>query len=132
MRIVTWNVNSIRERLEKLPDWLAKWEPDALCLQETKVVDADFPHAEIEAMGYRASVYGQKTYVCVPLESRRGATGPVEPAWHPREERQSFAALTPLPRPQQCGGDDGARSPGRAGPWPSWRRSRAPGPARCP
>ncbi len=62
MRVATWNVNSIRARLPRLLEWLALRMPDVACLQETKVVDADFPFAEIEALGYRALVFGQKTY----------------------------------------------------------------------
>jgi exodeoxyribonuclease-3 len=62
MRIVTWNVNSVRVRQEKVEEWLQKWEPDVLCLQEIKVVDDDFPVAAFEALGYRSIVYGQKTY----------------------------------------------------------------------
>ncbi len=62
MRIVTWNVNSIRVRLQRVKAWLAAEQPDALCLQELKVEDGAFPHAEFEEVGYRAVTHGQKTY----------------------------------------------------------------------
>lgn len=73
MKIATWNVNSIRARLDRLLAWLAKARPDVLCLQELKVTDAEFPHAQIEAAGYRAAVFGQKTYNGVALLSRSPA-----------------------------------------------------------
>ena len=62
MKIATWNVNSIRARLDRLVSWLGREQPDVVCLQELKVADADFPQLEIEAAGYHAAVYGQKTY----------------------------------------------------------------------
>ena len=50
MRIATWNVNSIRTRLPRLLSWLERRSPDIVCLQETKVIDENFPVAEIEAV----------------------------------------------------------------------------------
>ena len=73
VRIATWNVNSVRARLPRLLDWLERSRPDVACLQETKVVDADFPAAEIEALGYRCLVNGQKTYNGVAILSRQDA-----------------------------------------------------------
>lgn len=70
MKIITWNVNSVRSRLERVVALLARHQPDMLCLQETKVVDESFPLAEIEAAGYRAELFGQKTYNGVALLSR--------------------------------------------------------------
>jgi exodeoxyribonuclease-3 len=70
MKIATWNVNSIRARLERLLRWLEKEGPDALCLQELKVTEDDFPFEAIEKAGYRAAVYGQKTYNGVAILSR--------------------------------------------------------------
>lgn len=74
MKIVTWNVNSVRARLERLEAWLASRAPDVVCLQETKVIDADFPREAIEAQGYHAAIYGQKTYNGVAILSRTPAT----------------------------------------------------------
>lgn len=69
MKIVTWNVNSIRQRLDRLADFLERNEPDAVCLQETKVTDEQFPHAEIRKMGYSAVVHGEQGYNGVAILS---------------------------------------------------------------
>ena len=69
MKLATWNVNSLKVRLGQLTDWLAQAKPDAVCLQETKLVDGKFPTAELEAIGYRASFSGQKTYNGVAIVS---------------------------------------------------------------
>ncbi len=74
MRLATWNVNSVRARLPRLLAWLERRRPDAVCLQETKVVDEDFPRAEIEALGYECIVHGQKTYNGVAVLARGGAS----------------------------------------------------------
>ena len=73
MRIATWNVNSLKVRLPQVLDWLAKHQPDALCLQELKLEDAKFPRAELEAAGYSAVFCGQKTYNGVAILSREPA-----------------------------------------------------------
>src|SRR5438045_3024218 len=52
MRIATWNVNSLRARMPRLLPWLEEHRPDVVCLQETKVADADFPHLDFHALGY--------------------------------------------------------------------------------
>ncbi|WP_293810014.1 exodeoxyribonuclease III [uncultured Bosea sp.] len=70
MRIATWNVNSVRQRLGHLLDFLKEAEPDALCLQEIKCVDADFPRTEIEAAGWQVEIHGQKTFNGVAILSR--------------------------------------------------------------
>lgn len=62
MKIATWNVNSLRVRLEQVVRWLQQTRPDVLCLQETKLPDPDFPADAISAAGYRAVFSGQKTY----------------------------------------------------------------------
>ena len=62
MKIATYNVNSIRRRLPTVLGWLERNRPDVMCLQETKVVNADFPLAAIEAAGYHASFRGMKAY----------------------------------------------------------------------
>ena len=62
MKLATWNVNSLKVRLPQVLEWLAAYEPDAFCLQETKLEDANFPVAEIAAAGYQAAFSGQKTY----------------------------------------------------------------------
>ncbi|MGP8032876.1 MAG: exodeoxyribonuclease III [Steroidobacteraceae bacterium] len=70
MRIATWNVNSLRVRLPLLSEWLSRNPVDVLALQETKLIDADFPRAELEALGYQVEASGQKTYNGVALLSR--------------------------------------------------------------
>ncbi len=70
VKLATWNVNSIRARLPRLLDWLARANPDVVCLQELKVPDADFPVAELEAAGYRAAIFGQRTYNGVAILAR--------------------------------------------------------------
>jgi len=70
MRIATWNVNSIKQRIENLTAWLAERKPDIVCLQETKTVDDAFPRQPIEALGYNVAVHGQKTFNGVAILSR--------------------------------------------------------------
>ena len=76
MKLATWNVNSLRVRLPHLLEWLAQTKPDVVCLQETKLEDANFPLADIEAAGYRCLYVGQKTYNGVAILSRTPATDP--------------------------------------------------------
>src|SRR6478735_4506654 len=70
MRIATWNVNSIRQRLELLLSWLQECSPDIVCLQEIKCVDDAFPREQIEALGYNVAVHGQKTFNGVAMLSK--------------------------------------------------------------
>ncbi len=70
MHIATWNVNSLRVRLAQLLDWLGANRPDIVALQETKLPDAAFPAAEIEAAAYRVMFNGQKTYNGVAILAR--------------------------------------------------------------
>jgi len=70
MRIATWNINGLRARLEFLLLWLGKREPDVVGLQELKLTDEQFPHAEFEAAGYRALTHGQKSWNGVAILHR--------------------------------------------------------------
>lgn len=70
MKLVTWNVNSLKVRLPQVLDWLAEHQPDVLCLQETKLEDVNFPVAEIAAAGYQVLYSGQKTYNGVAILSK--------------------------------------------------------------
>lgn len=70
IRIATWNVNSVRQRLEHLLRWLKDTSPDVVCLQEIKCVDEAFPREAIEALGYNVVTHGQKTFNGVALLSR--------------------------------------------------------------
>ena len=69
MRIVTWNVNSIRARLPRVLPWLEANRPEVVCLQETKCIDEQFPRAELEDLGYHIESFGQKTYNGVAILS---------------------------------------------------------------
>ena len=70
MRIATWNVNSIKQRVDNVVSWLKEREPDVVCLQETKCVDASFPREPFEALGYNVAVHGQKAFNGVALLSK--------------------------------------------------------------
>ena len=92
MRIATWNVNSITARLPRLLEWLAATAPDAVALQETKVADAAFPTAEVEALGYQVAAHGDGRWNGVALLSKIGladvARGlPDEPGFPAAEAR---------------------------------------------
>tara|TARA_B100000700_G_scaffold306650_1_gene382077 strand:- start:298 stop:1344 length:1047 start_codon:yes stop_codon:yes gene_type:complete len=69
-KIATWNVNSIRMRLPLLLEWLEFHDPDAVCLQETKVEDNLFPVWDIKQAGYDSVFYGQKSYNGVAILSK--------------------------------------------------------------
>jgi exodeoxyribonuclease III len=73
-RLATWNVNSLKVRLPHLLDWLAQARPDAVCLQETKVEDANFPLVDVQAAGYQAVYCGQKAYNGVAILARSALT----------------------------------------------------------
>lgn len=83
MKIATFNINNVNRRLPNLIAWLASAQPDAVCLQELKAADADFPAAEIRAAGYGAVWWGQRSWNGVailargarPVLTRRGLPG---------------------------------------------------------
>ncbi len=81
LRIATWNVNSVRQRITHLLDYLKEASPDALCLQEIKCTDDQFPRMEIEDLGYNVETHGQKGFNGVailakrPFEVARGLPG---------------------------------------------------------
>jgi exodeoxyribonuclease-3 len=70
MRIATWNVNSVKQRLDHLLAFLKDAEPDVLCLQEIKCVDEAFPREAVETAGYNVVTHGQKTFNGVALLSK--------------------------------------------------------------
>jgi exodeoxyribonuclease III len=70
MRIATWNVNSIKQRLDNLVAWIQENNPDIVCLQETKCVDEAFPREPLEALGYNVAVHGQKAFNGVAVLSK--------------------------------------------------------------
>lgn len=81
MQIATWNINSVRTRLDNLLRYLREVSPDVLCLQEIKCTDDQFPRLEVEAEGYNVSTHGQKGWNGVailskrPLETEAGLAG---------------------------------------------------------
>lgn len=86
VKIATWNVNSIRTRLDHATQWLPQSGVDLLCVQETKVMDGSFPGEAFHDLGYQTYIYGQKSYNGValiakePLEDVRLGFGGVLPA----------------------------------------------------
>ena len=82
MKIAAWNVNSINARFAHLARWAEAFQPDVILLQELKCANEGFPHLEVQALGYHAAIYGQKSYNGVailtrhpPLAVRRGIPG---------------------------------------------------------
>ena len=92
MIIATWNVNSIRVRLPRLLAWLARRQPDVVCLQETKVADPQFPTAEVEALGYHVVAHGQPGYNGVALLSRAAPQAALRPAFDDDPQRRLCGA----------------------------------------
>ena len=71
MRIATWNINSVRKRVENIAQFVQSYNPDILCLQETKTVDTDFPYNNIKALGFsHIYVRGEKSYNGVAILSK--------------------------------------------------------------
>lgn len=70
LRIVTWNVNSIKARHERVMAWLERHQPDVVCLQELKMVTEKFPLDAMKQCGYHAAVFGQPTYNGVAILAR--------------------------------------------------------------
>ncbi|HKG40242.1 MAG TPA: exodeoxyribonuclease III [Conexibacter sp.] len=79
MRLVTWNVNSLRQRLPRVLEFVEEHAPDVLCLQETKSEAAAFPHAELAAAGYRAADHSGGRWAGVAILARDNAP-PEDPA----------------------------------------------------
>ena len=70
MKLASWNVNSLRVRWPHLQAWLTEHSPDVMCLQETKIVDADFPLTDCRGLDYHVVFHGQKSYNGVAMLSR--------------------------------------------------------------
>jgi exodeoxyribonuclease-3 len=86
MRIATWNVNSLKVRLPRVEEWLGYARPDVLCLQETKLSDATFPHLAFAGLGYESVHHGDGQWNGVAILSRIGIddvvggfAGPLDP-----------------------------------------------------
>jgi exodeoxyribonuclease-3 len=72
LRLATWNVNSLQARMPRVEEWLERVRPDVVCLQETKLADASFPHAELARLGYESAADGDGPYNGVAILSRVG------------------------------------------------------------
>jgi exodeoxyribonuclease-3 len=94
LKIATWNVNSVRVRLQTVLSWMEHAQPDVLCLQETKVTDELFPAAPFEALGYSVTVSGQKTYNGVAILSKYNLTSVITtfPDWDAQWQKRLVAA----------------------------------------
>ena len=74
MRVVSWNINSLRKRQDRLLTWLGATQPDIVCLQETKCTDEQFPVLDLKAAGYYSVFHGQKSYNGVAIVSKLAAS----------------------------------------------------------
>ena len=96
LRIATWNINSVRFRLDIVERVLVDYAPDVLCLQETKVVDDGFPHAMFEALGYRHRLLnGQKMHHGVATVSRLPLVEERRLDWQDNGEARHIGARLP-------------------------------------
>ena len=70
MIITSWNVNSVRARIENIKEYLKKFSPDVVMMQEIKTQDETFPYDEFSALDYESHVFGQKSYNGVAIISK--------------------------------------------------------------
>jgi exodeoxyribonuclease-3 len=98
MRVATWNVNSLKARLEKVAWWLDRAQPDVLLMQETKLADGDVPRAEFERLGYEVAHHGEGRWNGVAIASRVGLADvvsnfgePLRPAKTPEHDDEPLA-----------------------------------------
>ena len=70
MIVSSWNVNSVRARLENIKEYLKKFSPDIVLIQEIKTEDKTYPYDEIKSLGYESYVFGQKSYNGVAIISK--------------------------------------------------------------
>ena len=88
---MTWNVNSLKARQERVEEWLAECQPDVVCMQETKLADTAFPAMAFSALGYESVHHGEGRWNGVAILSRVGLDDVVA--------RASATAAAPTPRP---------------------------------
>ncbi|MCZ4281142.1 exodeoxyribonuclease III [Kiloniella laminariae] len=95
-RIATWNVNSLRQRLEHLKAFTDSHQPDVLCLQETKVQDSEFPEDDIKSMGYETVLFhGQKSYNGVAILCRNSISSSNRKVWCDKDDRRHLMVTLP-------------------------------------
>lgn len=96
MRLVTWNINSVRQRLHLIEQLTKDYAPDVICLQEIKAQNKDFPLAEIEAMGYvHTEIRGMKGYNGVAILSRVPLEDGQSRNWVEKDDSRHVAATLP-------------------------------------
>ena len=94
LRIASWNINSVRARLDIVEQFLTQESPDVLCLQETKVPDAAFPHEMFERLGYRHRLLrGQPMHHGVAIVSRTPLGEPLSHDWQDNGEARHVGAM---------------------------------------
>ena len=71
MKIISWNVNSVRARIKNILDYIKHTNPDILLLQEIKTQDISFPYEDFKIIGYNSYVFGQKSYNGVAIISKQ-------------------------------------------------------------
>jgi exodeoxyribonuclease-3 len=93
LRVATWNVNSLRQRLDHLARFVAEHAPDVVCLQETKVADGSFPENKIKEMGFEHLCFaGQKAHNGVAIASRRPIAETSARVWCAKDDKRHIAA----------------------------------------
>ena len=97
MKIATWNVNSVKARLDTVLAWLKEANADVVCLQEIKTTSEGFPAEPFEALGYNCAVHGQKSYNGVAILSKRPAEDVVRalPASEDDDHARYIEAVVP-------------------------------------
>ena len=96
MKVISWNVNSIRTRLERVLGVLERHQPDLLCLQETKVTDEDFPAAGVRELGFEHLLFrGMKSYNGVAILARVPLVELKGRSWCEKEDCRHLAAKLP-------------------------------------
>ena len=78
MRVVTWNVNSLKARMPRVEEWLSDVQPDVVCMQETKMAQEAFPSLAFQAMGYESAHHGEGRWNGVAILSRVGLESVVD------------------------------------------------------
>lgn len=107
LRLATWNVNSIRTRVDRVVDWLARADVDVLAMQETKCTDAQFPTMPFAALGYEVAHVGLNQWNGVAIASRVGLDNVEvgfdgQPTWSAKSEQAPAAEARALGA--TCGG----------------------------
>lgn len=96
LRIASWNINSVRFRIGIVEKFLMTYAPDILCLQETKVIDTDFPHAAFHRLGYRHNViHGQRMHHGVAIISRVPLVEEMREDWQANGEARHIGVRLP-------------------------------------